>query len=517
MPSQLSGTKKVARTRRGWFFWCCLLCAVPVLLPIYPPMVDAPQHAAQVAALKHLLAGDDWAYSGLFELQLFTPYIVGYLLVLMLSWLVEIPLAVKLVVAAAVVAFPLAGARLADEASRGGAWRWMLLPLPFGFAYQWGFLNFLVAAPLGMLFLFEVIRARERGGWRSGLLIALWLHLLFVAHILTAFFFGVVGMLLLAAPWSGFRGWIRRSVPVFSVLPVAILWMWLNRSNAPSSEAMVIWNIGIHRVVEFLPGLVSSPDKLVGQLVGLLFMAMPFLLGAKPKQEAGEWMPFVFYLLWMLLFPHYLAGTFFTYQRFGIFGLPLYMLAFDWRGAGAGRQEYLRSLVPGLVLVCLSLLGWQAIRASTFNREVAGYREVIAHAQPEKRLLTMAFDPISKASVAPLMVHFGSWYQAEKDGLAEYSFSEFWGVPARFRSGAPTVIWQGFEWRPDLFEWDGYRGELYDYFLIRHPQSAEHWMAERSGGRVVLLARSAEWQLYARSDQVAAAPPHSRSNQENRP
>lgn len=480
------------------FFWACVLCAVPILLAKYPPMVDMPQHAAQIAAIRHLLAGDDWRFAGFFELQWFTPYLFGYLLVLLLSYLAGVPLALKLVLAAAVVLFPIAGSRLISATGGDRAWRWLLLPLPFGFAYQWGFLNFLVAAPLGLLFLSLLTSLRGRSDFTACVRIALMLHLLFAAHILTAAFFCIAGILMLLTPWNGVREWLRRCLPVFTILPVAVVWLWLNLQHAPPAEAQIIWRVGLHRVTDFLPALVSSPASLAGQLLGLLFLAVPFLTGARPKRSIAAWAPFALYVAWMLAFPHYLGGTFFTYERFGLVGIPLYLVAFERRRTQLLAPEHSRSLVPGLAAIFLALLGWHCIRVLTFNREVAGYVDVMEQAEPEGRVLMMAFNPLSHASTAPLLVHFSGWYQAERDGLSEYSFSEFWGVPARFRSDAPTTIGQGFEWRPDTFDWQQHSGELYDYFLIRHAANADTWIHERTDGRAVLVARSGEWQLYGR-------------------
>lgn len=487
-----------SKNRPDTFFWACLLCALPVLLATYPAMVDMPQHAAQVAAIRHLLADDGWRFAGFFELQWFTPYLFGYLLVVLLSYLVGVPLALKLVLAAAIVLFPIAGGRLIRATGGDPAWRWLLLPLPFGFAYQWGFLNFVVAAPIGLLFLSMLVSLRGRSDLTACVRIGLVLHLLFVAHILTAAFFCIVGMLMLLSPWTGIRDWLRRCLPVFTILPVTAVWFWLNMQHAPPAGAQVIWSIGLHRLTDFLPAMVSAPASLVGQLLGLFFLAAPFMTGARPKRSVSAWAPFALYMLWMLAFPHYLGGTFFTYQRFGLVGIPLYLAAFERRRDDLPQPEYARSLVPGLAIICLALLGWHCIRVMTFNREVAGYKDVMEQAKPEGRLLMMAFNPLSRASSAPLLLHFSGWYQAERDGLSEYSFSGFWGVPARFRPDAPTTIRQGFEWRPDTFDWQRHSGELYDYFLIRHTANADSWIHERTEGRAVLVARSGEWQLYGR-------------------
>ena len=68
-----------------FFSLACLLCGLPVLLSTYPPMVDVPQHAAQIMSLKAMLFGDNWAFSDLFEIKPFTPYWLGYGIAMALS------------------------------------------------------------------------------------------------------------------------------------------------------------------------------------------------------------------------------------------------------------------------------------------------------------------------------------------------------------------------------------------------------------------------------------------------
>src|SRR5690606_2855310 len=195
------------------------------LISHYPPMVDMPQHAAQVSAVRGILSGN-WAYAGLFELNWFTPYWLGYGLVLALAEMVGIVWAFKLVLVAAVCAFPWAAGRFCRRMGCPPAWNWLLLLLPFGFAYQWGFFNFIVAAPFGFLFLHALLDIRGRNGWGSYAKVALWLHFLFFAHVLTTAFFCMLAALLLASPWGGLREWIRRCLPLLTILPVAGLWLF---------------------------------------------------------------------------------------------------------------------------------------------------------------------------------------------------------------------------------------------------------------------------------------------------
>lgn len=479
-----------------FFLLACLLCALPVMLPLYPAMVDVPQHAAQIAALKSLLSGSAWAFSDMFELKPFTPYWLGYGLVMIFTFPFNEALAMKLVVAGAQCLFVWAAAQFCVRMKMPSEWRWPFLMLPFGFAYQWGFLNFIVSAPFGFLFLLQVIKLRENGERASVLKTVIWVHFLFFAHFLIAAFFCAIAICLLADPWRGFKQWLIRSMPILSVLPVAVTWLAIGFNSAPEARGEIGWLIGMNRLTEFLPSLVSSPQPGSGQLIGVLCLMVPFFFGAKPKRSIFAWMPFSLYVVWMLFVPHLLGGNFFTYQRFGLFGLPLYFLCFDLQDGGSRR--YFRLASAGLALIAASLVGWHSVRAMIFDAEIEGYQVVISKADTGKRMLMLALNPASQASSAPLHLHSAGWYQAENGGLAEFNFARFWGMPIRYKDGAPSAIYSGFEWYPGLLDWQRQKGELFDYFLVRHPLDASDWLREKSGDTIRLIEKNGEWQLYGR-------------------
>lgn len=485
---------KISQDR--FFLLACLLCGLPVILPLYPAMVDVPQHAAQIAALKSLLGGSAWAFSDMFELKLFTPYWLGYGLVMILSTLVDVVLAMKVVVAGAQCLFVWAAAQFCIRMKMPSEWKWLFLILPFGFAYQWGFLNFIVSAPFGFLFLTQVLRYREDASRASFLKTILWVHFLFFAHFLIAAFFCAIAIVLMADPWKGFRSWLVRSLPIFSVLPVTMVWLVVGFISAPEARGGIVWLIGMNRLTEFLPSLVSSPQPGLGQLIGGLSLLLPFAVGARPKPSVLAWMPFALYAVWMFAVPHVLGGNFFTYQRFGLFGLPLYFLGFELKDNSWNRNY--RAVSFGLALVALSLVGWHMVRAMIFDAEVQGYKAVMSKAEPGKRILMLAFDSASQASNAPLHLHSAGWYQAERGGLAEFSFARFWGMPIRYKSNAPSGIYSGFEWYPGSLDWQQHRGELFDYFLVRHPLNASEWLREKSGDTIRLVEKNGEWQLYGK-------------------
>ncbi len=82
---------------------------------------------------------------------------LGYLLLYALALVMPITVATQLLVSAAVVAIPLLTGRLLRAAGADERWRWLAIPCSFGFAFYWGFLSFIVAAPLALLFLIRTI------------------------------------------------------------------------------------------------------------------------------------------------------------------------------------------------------------------------------------------------------------------------------------------------------------------------------------------------------------------------
>ncbi|HNE26244.1 MAG TPA: hypothetical protein PLH12_03795, partial [Pseudomonadales bacterium] len=80
--------------KKHFFLLCCLGCAMPVLVAAYPPMVDLPQHAAQITALREFLSGNP-LFVNLFNVSFFNPYWAAYIPIFFLSRWVGIVVASK--------------------------------------------------------------------------------------------------------------------------------------------------------------------------------------------------------------------------------------------------------------------------------------------------------------------------------------------------------------------------------------------------------------------------------------
>ncbi|MGF6415236.1 hypothetical protein [Paraburkholderia sp. MM5482-R1] len=117
-----------------------------------PPLVDLPQHAGQVMLLRDLLEHTS-PWQNLVQLNLLTPYLVGYGLALPLTYLMPIGAALNCVLMLAYFAF--VASCVGFRRYLGGDPRldWLFVPGFFGFAFMWGFYTFLVATPLGILFM----------------------------------------------------------------------------------------------------------------------------------------------------------------------------------------------------------------------------------------------------------------------------------------------------------------------------------------------------------------------------
>ena len=74
------------------FLAIVVLSAAPLWIGSYLPMVDMPQHAAQIAALREIWRGNEM-FTQLFEINWFTPYLLGYLLLAALAFVMPITVA----------------------------------------------------------------------------------------------------------------------------------------------------------------------------------------------------------------------------------------------------------------------------------------------------------------------------------------------------------------------------------------------------------------------------------------
>src|SRR4051812_35236964 len=95
--------KNSEKIRLLWLLFIAWGAAIFWIAP-HPPMVDFPQHAAQISLLRDLVSGRS-PWSSQLQINLLTPYLIGYGLASLLSFAMPVVYAMKLLLSVAYLLF----------------------------------------------------------------------------------------------------------------------------------------------------------------------------------------------------------------------------------------------------------------------------------------------------------------------------------------------------------------------------------------------------------------------------
>ncbi len=469
-----------------------LLCAFALVRDL--PMVDLPQHAAQIATWIHW---DDPSYhTERLELNLRTPYLLGYVLVRALAPLVGLSLALKLVVWLAVVGYLLAFTHLLTRLGHT-PWLGLLgLPTAFSYSYYFGFFSFLVAAPLALLCVSASLTHAKRPTWPSGLSLGLLLCVTLAAHGI-AFFAGACGGLPLL--WRGGKTLARRLGPALAPLLFGV--PWLLPGSSMQRMGADVFDITPLRLLQLPAHLVGvSPGDWFSDVCGVLVLGLA-LASLGPVARAPErWMLMATSLGAYLLFPAQLRGYGFIWPRFALFVLPGLFLAFQPRPAPTPTQTRWRGgALSGLVAFWLVVF---LQRLSAFNQEARPYHVLAAQLEPGLDLRALVFDRNSKAFPdVPLFLHLPALYLATGGGKLAHCFAMYPNSVVRYRAGVRSPVAGGSEWAPQTFD-PVAEAAHYDYVVVRSPEDPTEFLAV-APVVTTLTAREGEWWAYRITPRVA--------------
>jgi hypothetical protein len=452
-------------------------------------MIDLPQHAAQVALLRDLLLGQS-AFDELLRINLLTPYLIAYGLALPLALVMPAAAALKVVLMLAYYAYVALCVQLRRATGGDARLDWLAVPGFFGFAWSWGFVTFLVAAPLGLLFILWAWKYAHAPSRPLAVLTTAAGGALFFCHGMVFALALAVGMALLALKLRRPRAIVRAGWPYLLLLGFALLFFVFVRQGEPpppypyeySSEPLT-WHHGPRRIVEFFIYPLSHNYGRIFVPLTLALMAVPWLLGLRPSRaRALQAVPLAVLVAVWLLVPSYAANTAFLYERFALFTLPFYALLFGPpAAAAAGRSRWPRLGAAALPALCLLFFALLVTRQLRFADEARDYERVASVLQPGQRALMMIFEPDSDAAKAPVYLHYAAWYGAEQRGLVDFNFAWVKQPMVRYRQGHLPSIAPGFEWKPGKFEWERHAGHLFRYFFVRSSQPLPpSWVTARS-------------------------------------
>lgn len=480
-----------------------LLSLTPLWVGTYLPLVDLPQHAAQISALRSIWGGDE-AMNALFRVNWFTPYLLGYLLLYALALVMPITLATQCLVSLAVVSIPLLTGHLLRVADADERWKWLAIPCSFGFAFHWGFLSFIVAAPLGLLFLIRTIRFVREPTLRHGLGIALFAIVLFFCHVIVLGFASLVSLgYVLGIHYRDLRALVVRALPYTAPLPLIGVWLAATyESEARVQNEPVIFGSFSYRLLQLLAQPAGREDFQSSPVIVLIVTAtvllLPWLSGARLSSRPERWLPVTLALLAFLIAPHYIFSTAYFFQRLGLFLVPLWLMAWD--------PPTRRGLIDRVAIpVVLLWLVASTARFAAFAREAETFETLMTRIEPDRSVAAMPYDYRSPLFGTPVYLHFPAWYQAIHGGVVDFSFADFYSSMARYREGVGPRLVEDVGWFASTFDWSKHGGSRYDYFIVKSNIDVSSPIFKNDLPRVELVARSGWWWLYRNVGRAGVA------------
>src|SRR5690348_907927 len=155
----------MSKTER--LFFIVSLCTASVLSlaiiwnPTYLPMTDLPQHAEQLFIVLNQ-KNPSFAFRNLYSVNWLTPYGLGLAIAAATARVIGILPALKLVITMGVLGLPLSMLILARAAGSDSWWSLFGFPTAFGFSFYWGFIDYIFAVPLAILFFALMVQPQDR-------------------------------------------------------------------------------------------------------------------------------------------------------------------------------------------------------------------------------------------------------------------------------------------------------------------------------------------------------------------
>ena len=471
------------------------------------PMLDLPQHVAQVALLHDLVLGRS-KWQSLVYVNYFTPYFAGYGPALLLSFVMPVLAALKLMFTLTYLAFVAACVALRRELGGDARLDWLFIPSFFGIVYAIGLYTFMITTPLGVLFILLALRHARKPTLRMGVLLLIVDLCLFFAHGLVFLFANAIGGIILLLKSRSLVRMLQAALPYVAVglLCLAYTLVRLRFEYVPPGETWPNFLWGLND-----PSRLSMPYLWAGwstvdpwrNLFTVLLVAMlmaPFLLGARLNwREPAALVPFIVTVLIWLLAPRRAVATDELYRRFSPFILPGY--AWMFHSPPIASSPLRRLWLP---VLCWIFIAVHVDRLMTFAADCAPFEEVLAAAEPGERALGVVFDPSSPGiGAASVYMHWPAWYQAERGGFVDFNFARYVPQIVRYRPDRMPLRFNEEDWVQNPaggFDWDRDGAGTYRYIFVHHADLMPASFFPTGRCRPVLRKSAGDWSLFENVD-----------------
>jgi hypothetical protein len=459
----------VARLSTVFYLLVALLASAPAWIVRHPPLEDLPFH---IATLRTVHSYNDPAYgfaSDFWLNTLHTQYALYYVAGSLIAYVVGVSRATVVLMMLYLGGTVLALRALLAATGKDERLSLFVVPLLVNVMFLYGLLPFMCGIPLMFVTLAVAIRYLERPTRGRGATIAVLAVALFYAHVVPYALFGVGYAALF--PWRRPTRWVTAVVPVLPSLAAVLWWVVLSPQGKESAGALDAalrhppfvdamarlpqWSIDVFRD--------STDEWHFIALVVVALLAVGLAQGdpdrAKPAARALVLIPIACALLYFSTGDS-LGDVWLFSQRFPVPAMmsviPLMRMPRGLRGC----------LVTALVLaVGVSSTLNTCRHFIRFEREEVGdIDDAIDAMAPRSRVAALIYDKYSSVVNDVPFLHFGSYYQAQKGGVIQFSNSGALYWPVRFKPGRfpppgarPRLRW---EWTPEQVPIE----ELYPYY-----------------------------------------------------
>ncbi len=496
-------------SNQGLWSLAFLAFAVASVVPLwhvrYAPLQDLPQHLAAVRVLFDYDAAG-FGFRHFFELQPWrTQYLAYYAVVGILSRVVDLEVANRLVLTACMIGTPYALRGLLATLGRDGRLAFLALPLVYNAHLILGFFNFLAAIPLAFWGIALAVKQRRAPRRARALGLAALAVACFYTHVVP---FALMGLgVALVSVGREVRGTLLRLVPLVPAALAALVWgvtspagraTWAASRGAEHGPApeFTPWRRALDETPMWLTDVWQDAWGLRllvawGAVLGFALLVAPWLGRAPGAPDAlarslGRRLALLAPLSVALYF---VAPTGYDWiwpiaPRFPLLALLCAVLLIPSLGRASGHAVVLSAALLGAVHFHFAGRAF----ARYERDDVGDFDAALAQIPPGQRVAGLVFARGSRHVRYSPFLHYVAYYQARKGGAVMFTFADFPQSPFRFREQArPPRVPPRWEWLPH--EVDPVRDlAWYDWVLVR-------------GGPGRIARESGAWRLAWRGRQ----------------
>jgi hypothetical protein len=472
------------RPRAILLFVVAGLATAPAWVVAHPPLQDLPFHLATLRII-HSFHDAAYGFADTYQLSLFkTEYMLYYVVGDLLAYVSGVKVANVILMCLYLGGMPLSMAALLRALGRDERLALFVVPLSVNVMFCLGLLPFVFGFPLMLLALATAVRHFEMPTRRTGIVLGVLTLLTFFAHVMPFVLFGVGCIAVF--PWTRPHRWVASAAPLVPGLPL-VAW-WLLGSPAGSAalhgddpRAQLVPQL-LGQKFPFAPGFFDRWSLAIFRdesnerwAMALALVALAALgLSAAGRDEARRvtrgWVLLPLgCVAGYLTFGDKLGDVWLFGQRFALPALftsiPLLRMPTNGRG-WVVTAAALGVAVGSTMNVCKHFVEFD-------RHDAADFEDAIAAMEPRKHVAGLIYDPrgasVMSDTFAPFL-HYVSYYQLEKGGVVQFSYTGFPHWPVQYREDRypppGTLPRHDWEWLPEqvpMTELHPY----YDYVLVR--------------------------------------------------